>query len=75
VTDTATIDLLPMDYALLAYLIEHGGDVPAASIPAKIFRGEIPEGFPNLIDLGVIEHKGELTCITDAGRRALASKP
>jgi hypothetical protein len=62
-----------MDYAVLGYLAECGGSAPYAAIPAKLFRGEIPEVAPTLLELGLIEHCGELTSITDAGALALSS--
>lgn len=64
--------LLPMDYALLRHLVEFDGSVPTISIPSKIFVGNIPDGTPNLVEAGLIEHRGEVTAITTAGRRALA---
>lgn len=63
--------LLPMDNAFLAYLVECGGSAPWEAVPAKLFRGEIPEGHPNMVDLGLIEHVGDDTRITEAGRAAL----
>lgn len=63
--------LLPMDYAVLRLLASCDGWMPTAAIPAKLFAGEIPAGAPDLIDLGVIEHGGELTRITPAGYAAL----
>lgn len=67
------MNLLPMDYALLRHLVEFDGAVPSISIPSKLFAGEIPDGTPNLIECGVIEHRGDLVAITPAGRLALSS--
>lgn len=69
-------NLLPMDYACLGYLIEHGdnGSAPTIAIPARLFRGEIPEGTLNLVDLGLIKHRGDRTAITDAGRALVSSQ-
>lgn len=64
--------LLPMDYALLLHLVEFDGSVPTISIPSKIFVGNIPDGAPNLVEAGLIEHRGEITAITNAGRKAIA---
>lgn len=66
--------LLPMDYALLRHLVEVGGWDHTRSIPSKIFNHEIPDDAPNLIESGVIEHVGENTRITPAGRLALTSQ-
>lgn len=68
------IALLPMDYACLGWLIEHGdgGSMPTIAIPARLFRGEIPEGMPNLVDLGLIEHRRDRTTITLLGHMAVA---
>lgn len=63
--------LLPMDRAVLTYLIESGGSAPTIAIPAKLFRGEIPKGAPNMVDLGLIEHIGEDTIVTAIGRSAI----
>jgi hypothetical protein len=60
-----------MDRACLAYLMEHGGTAPTIAIPARLFRGEIPEGSPSLVELGLIEHVSDRTAITPAGRRAI----
>lgn len=67
------MNLLPMDYALFKYLVESGGSAPSIAIPAKLFDGEIPDDAPNLVECGLIEHVGEITFITDAGRLALSS--
>ena len=69
-------DLLSMDYACLGYLVEHGdnGSMPTIAIPLRLFRGDIPEGAPNLVDLGLVKHRGDRTTITVAGRTALSSK-
>lgn len=67
------MSLLPMDYALFDYLVEHGGSVPTIAIPAKLFSGDIPDDAPNLIESGLIEHVGDITKITPAGRAALVS--
>lgn len=64
--------LLPMDYRCLAYLVEHGGRVPYAGIPARIFAGDITETTPNLVDLGLVRHLKQHIYITEAGRTALA---
>lgn len=64
-------DLLTMDRAALSYLADCGGSTPTSAIPAKLFVGEIPPGTPDLVDLGLIEHVGDTTIITDAGRAAL----
>lgn len=66
--------LLAMDYACLGYLIEHGdeGSAPTIAIPIRLFRGEIPEGTPDLVDLGLVKHAGDRTEITPAGRAAHA---
>lgn len=68
------IGLLPMDIACLEYLAEHGdnGSMPTIAIPAKLFRGEIPEGTPNLVKLGLIEHTRDRTAITLLGRMAIS---
>lgn len=42
------------------------------SIPAKIFRGEIPDGAPDLVGSGLIEHRGDAIAITAVGRSALS---
>lgn len=64
---------LPMDLACLGYFVEHGdnGSMPTIAIPAKLFRGEMPEDTPNMVDLGLIQHTGERTAITLLGRMAL----
>jgi hypothetical protein len=64
--------MLAMDYAVLSYLEESGGTVPTIAIPARIFKGYIPEGETNMVDLGLIEHAGEFTTITARGRHILA---
>lgn len=69
------MNLLQMDYALLNYLVEFDGCVPTIAIPSKIFKGEIPDDAPNLVEAGVIEHVGKNTRITATGRSALASHP
>ena len=66
--------ILPMDIACLAYLDECDGSAPSIAIPARLFSGEVPVGHPNMVDLGLIEHIGAITYITDAGRLALASQ-
>lgn len=66
-------NLLPMDYAALAYLAEHG-PLPLIAIPDRLFRGEIPEGMPSLVELGMIVHRGELTSITTAGLAAISQR-
>lgn len=68
------MNLLPMDYACLEYLVEHGddGSMPTIAIPNRLFRGEIPQGSPNLVALGLIKHKADRTSITLAGRAAVA---
>lgn len=63
---------LPMDIRCLRYLDECGGSAPRVAIPLKLFSGEMPDGHPNMVDLGLIEHDGEITKITQAGRDALA---
>jgi len=68
------MNLLPMDYALFGYLVEHGGSVPTIAIPAKLFKGDIPDDAPNLVESGLIEHVGEFTIITHAGRLAVSSQ-
>lgn len=67
--------LLPMDYACLQYLIDHGdgGSMPTVAIPSRLFAGEIPQCTPSLVALGLIEHRGGWTTITPTGRRALTS--
>ena len=65
---------LSMDLTCLRYLVECDGWMPTAAIPNKLFDGEIPEGYPDMIDLGLIEHDGELTRITLAGRAALSQQ-
>lgn len=67
-------DLLPMDRAALAYLVGCGGSAPTIAIPAKLFVGNIPLGSPDLVDLGMVEHVGDNTSITVAGRTALSSQ-
>jgi hypothetical protein len=64
-------NLLSMDRAWLRYLMEHVGIAPTIAIPARLFRGEIPEGSPSLVELGLIEHVSDRTAITLAGRRAI----
>lgn len=70
-TIIAMPELLPMDRGILAYLAEHG---PCASeaIPLRLFRGEIPDGAPDLVDLGLIEHLGGVIAITALGREMLS---
>lgn len=65
--------LLPMDYACLEYLVEHGdnGSAPTIAIPSRMFSGEIPKDLPNLVDLGLIQHTRDRTAITLLGRMAL----
>lgn len=66
------MNLLPMDYALLRWLVEFDGSAPLLAIPAKLFKGDIPDDAPNLVESGLIEHRGDRVCITPAGRLALA---
>jgi hypothetical protein len=68
------MSLLPMDYRLLEYLAESGGECSAIGIPSKIFRDEIPDDAPNLTEMGVIEHVGKNVRITALGRSLLASE-
>lgn len=63
--------LLPMDLGCLAYLVEMGGRAPFVAIPTKLFKGDIPAGHPDLIDLGFVSHDGDDVVVTDAGRAAL----
>jgi hypothetical protein len=65
--------LLPMDFACLEYLVEHGdnGSMPTIAIPIRLFRGEIPVGVPDLVELGLIEHTADRTAITLLGRMHL----
>jgi hypothetical protein len=67
------MSLLPMDIACLEYLAEHGdnGSMPTIAIPNRLFRGEIPDGIPDLVELGLIEHHGDRTAITLLGRMAI----
>lgn len=67
------MNLLPMDYSVLRYLDRAGGWMPTIAIPAKLFDGEIPKGSPDLVALGMIEHHGDITSITQAGREALSA--
>jgi hypothetical protein len=64
-------NLLPMDRAWLRYLMERVGIAPTIAIPARLFRGEIPEGSSSLVELGLIEHVSDRTAITLADRRAI----
>jgi hypothetical protein len=68
------MSLLPMDYALLRYLVDADGSAPSIAIPPKLFAGEIPDDAPNLVESGLIEHRGDRVCITAAGRLALSSQ-
>jgi hypothetical protein len=61
-------DLIPMDAACLSFLLEQGGSFVTIAIPARMFTGEIPEGYPDLVDMGLIEHVGEITSLTSKGR-------
>lgn len=63
--------LLQMDYNCLGYLIEHGGEAPAIAIPAKLFSGSIPDGHPDLVDLGMIENDGDIVRVTQAARQIM----
>jgi hypothetical protein len=65
--------LLSMDLGCLGYLHDMGGSAPTMAIPAKLFGGPIPEDHPNLVDLGMIEHIGDLTFLTERGRNAIAA--
>lgn len=65
---TATDLLLPMDWACLSYMLDCDRPVDLEAIPSKLFDGEIPEGHPDLVDLGFVEHVGNGVQITDAGR-------
>lgn len=62
---------LAMDLKCLAYLVEMGGRAPFVAIPAKLFKGEVPAGQPDLIDLGLVVHDGADAVITDGGRAVL----
>lgn len=64
------MNILPMDYACLRYLMEYG-TVPTVAIPSRIFAGDIPTGLRSLVELGLIEHDGDSTRITAAGRTAV----
>lgn len=66
----AVLDLLPMDRACLKYLVECDGAAPL--IPAKLFSGKIPPGYPSMTELGLIEDREETIFITDLGRAAVA---
>lgn len=66
-----TTSLLSMDANCLAFLVAMGGRDPYIAIPAKLFKGDIPEGHPNLLDQGFIEHHGDDVLLTDAGRSAV----
>lgn len=44
---------------------------PFVAIPAKLFKGEVPAGQPDLIDLGLVVHDGADAVITDGGRAVL----
>jgi hypothetical protein len=67
--------LIQMDYAVLNYLVEVGGSAPSVAIPARLFRGIIPEGHPDMIVLGLIKHDGELVSLTSLGREAHEIRP
>ena len=66
-----SVKLLPMDFDLFSYLVECGGSAPYAAIPAKIFRGDIPDDAANLTESGLIRHARGVTSITDLGRTVL----
>jgi hypothetical protein len=63
--------LIEMDKRVLSYLVEHGGRLPDVAIPSRLFRGEIPEGTPSMVELGLIRIVNDEIEITDAGRAAL----
>jgi hypothetical protein len=66
--------LIQMDRAVLNYLVEVGGSAPSIAVPLRLFRGpDIPAGHPNMVELGLIEHDGNLISITSAGREALVA--
>lgn len=67
--------LIPMDAAVLSYLIEVGGSAPYSAIPAKLFSGTIPEGHPDLVTQGLVENHGDDVRITAAGRAAVSNAP
>jgi len=75
-TTPRAVKLIPMDYACLDYLVEHGddGSAPTIAIPCRLFRGDIPDGMPDLVELGLIKHAGKRTAITESGRAALRSR-
>ena len=63
--------LIPMDRECLQWLSEVGGSAPTVAIPIRLFAGMVPENYPNMIELGLVKHVGEITSITTAGYRAL----
>jgi len=65
--------LIQMDRAVLNYLVEVGGSAPSIAIPARLFRGDLPEGHPDMVTLGLIKHDGDLISVTPTGRDALAA--
>ena len=67
--------LIQMDYAVLNYLVEAGGSAPSIAIPARLFRGVIPEGHPDMVALGLIAHDGDLISITSLGRETHEIRP
>jgi hypothetical protein len=69
------MNLLPMDFDLFRYLVECGGSAPTIAIPAKIFRGEIPDDATNLTEFGLIRQAKGITSITDLGRSVLLTSP
>lgn len=68
------MSLIPMDRAVLLFLIEQGGECAYAAIPNRLFRGDIPEGHPSMTQLGLVEHMGENVRVTDRGRDALVEE-
>lgn len=71
-TAKTQITLIPMDQACLSFLLEQGGSFVTSAIPARMFKGEIPEGLPDLVDMGLIEHVGDITSVTVKGRKIAA---
>lgn len=71
---TIVDELIPMDRAVLSFLLEQGGSFVTSAIPSRMFAGEIPKGLPDLVDMGLIEHSGDVTSLTTKGRK-LAAHP